>query len=606
MDVGDYGIIGDGRSAALVSSAGSIDWLCWPRFDSPSLFGALLDPKAGRWQIAPRERTGVTRRYLPSTNVLETRLETPAGELLLTDAMSVCAEEDLRERMMPEHEIVRIAECVAGEVDVELWLVPRPSYGRHHPRIAVTPLGARIETPVGLLVLRSEFPLELIGDELRGVVRLRAGQSVCSSLVYAGECPAVLPPLGEWTRATVARSADWWRGWAARMRYDGPCRDVVERSALALKLLVNAPSGAVIAAPTTSLPERPGGNLNWDYRFCWLRDASMTTRALLELGYFAEAHAFASWLLHATRLTQPGLNVLYDVFGNSPPRERTLGWLAGFGGAQPVRIGNAAAKQLQLDIYGEVIEAATRIKPSHERYDHETSRLLCALGRFVSKHWREPDEGIWEPRSGRRCHTHSRLLSWVALDRLVSAAQRGQLRGAQLDEWARIRDQIRRELMERAWNPKINSYAATLDGSDLDASLLRLSWYGFENPRSERMQRTFARVEETLGVGDLLYRYKSGESPGEATFGICAFWRAEHLALGGGTVGEAQATFERLCGYTNDLGLFAEEIDARTGAPVGNFPQAFTHVGLIGSALTLAARLHKERHQRPSQVEVHP
>lgn len=594
IPIRDYAVIGDCRTAALVSRDGSMDWLCWPRFDSPSIFGAILDDRAGRWRLAPAAPRSSTRWYIEGTNVLQTRFETPAGSAVVTDLMPVASERDKRALFLPDHEILRVVECERGEVDLLMRFEPRPDYARRRPRVRdAGALGVRIETPQGLLVLRTDMPLDGVDDGgVRATATLAAGQTAHASLTFADDWPAVLPPLGEWSRQAVARSVAWWRDWASRITYDGPARAAIVRSALALKLLAYAPSGAVVAAPTTSLPERIGGDLNWDYRFCWLRDASLTVRALFGLGCVEEADAFISWLLQTTRLTRPELRILYDVHGNQPGHERILGHFGGYQGSGPVRIGNAATGQLQLDVYGEVIDAVTHFVRTGGTFDRETERMLCAFGRYVCRHWHEPDEGIWEPRSGRGHNTHSRVLCWTALDRLLQLHAKGHLPGAPVAELERTRELVRRDVVERAWNADLGSYVARLDGDRLDASLLLLPWYGFEDARSDRMRRTYARIQEHLGAGDgLLYRYRTGESPGEGAFGICSFWGAEYLALGGGTPEEARTTLERLCGYANDVGLFAEEIDPRTGAALGNFPQAFTHVGLVNAALSLAERL---------------
>lgn len=592
--IGDYAVIGDGRSTALVGRDGSIDWLCWPRCDSPSLLGAILDPAAGRWRVAPVETFHATRRYLPDTNVLETRFETAAGTLMLTDLMPVADEDDKHRFLLPEREILRLIRCERGEVELELVFEPRPEYGLAARRLQPAGgLGVRLQTAAGLLTLRTDLPVTVEGDgAARARARLRAGETAHASLTFASEAPAVCPPLGEWSRTAVDRTVSWWRRWASQIRYDGPRREAVVRSALALKLMVYAPSGAVVAAPTTSLPERIGGPLNWDYRFCWLRDASLTVRALFGIGYPDEAHAFVDWLLQATRLTQPELRVLYDVHGNTPPPERLLDWLSGYRGSRPVRIGNAAKDQRQLDVYGEVIDAVTHFIREGGTLDRATERLLRDLGEYVCRHWDQPDEGIWEPRSGRADHTHSRVLCWAALDRLLQLHDQGHLRQAPAAKFRENRDLIRREVEGRAWSPTLGSYVAWLGGDDVDADLLLLPWYGFAEPESERMRGTYRRIRERLGAGDgLLYRYRTGESPGEGAFGICCFWAAEYLAMGGGTVDEARVLFERLCDYGNDVGLFGEEIDPETGSVLGNFPQAFTHVGLINAALTLAKRM---------------
>jgi GH15 family glucan-1,4-alpha-glucosidase len=602
LRIEDHAVIGNSRAAALVGRDGTIDWLCWPRFDSPSVFGSLLGESAGRWALAPTAPFTSAQRYVPETNVLETRFVTDSGMLLVTDLMPVASDVDRRRRLVPDHEILRIAACEGGEVEVETVFEPRPDYGRARPRLrAAGRLGLRAETPAGLLTLRADLPLRLEEPaRAAGRARLRAGEELHLSLTLADEWPAILPPLGASSREALARTIAWWRAWAARIRYRGPARDAVVRSALALKLLVFAPSGAVVAAATTSLPERIGGDLNWDYRYCWLRDAALTVRALLGLGFQEEADAFVSWVLHATRLTRPELRVLYDVYGRPTGRERTLEHLSGHRGARPVRIGNGAADQLQLDVYGEVVDAVALFVRSGGTLDRETQRVLAAFGEYVCRHWQQPDDGIWEPRSGRRHNTHSRVLCWTALDRLLDLHANGHLARLPAERFERARAAIRSEVEERAWNPAICSYASQLGGSELDASLLLLAWYGFEEARSERMRSTCRRIQERLGARDgLLYRYRAGESPGEGAFGICGFWGAEVLALGAGSAAEAQATFERLCRLANEVGLFAEEIDPETGAALGNFPQAFTHVGLINAALTLEQRLSGEEPRRP-------
>jgi GH15 family glucan-1,4-alpha-glucosidase len=351
-----------------------------------------------------------------------------------------------------------------------------------------------------------------------------------------------------------------------------------------------APSGALVAAPTTSLPEWLGGVRNWDYRYCWLRDASFTLRALSALCYDEEAKAFHGWVLHATRLTWPELQVLYDVFGEARLPERELGHLEGYAGSHPVRVGNDAHGQLQLDVYGEVVDVAARFVGVGGRLDRDTGRMLDGLGRTVCKRWREPDEGIWEGRSGRFHHTHSKALCWVALDRLTKMHEAGHLR-VSVDLFRANRDAIRAEIEARGYNERIRSYTRTFDGEEMDASLLTLPLYGYVEGTHPRMRSTCARIHEKLARGGLLYRYEAGTDdglpPGEGAFGICSFWAVECIARGG-NVGVATRAFERLLSYANDVGLFAEEIEPDTGTALGNFPQAFTHIGLINAALTLA------------------
>lgn len=596
----DHGFIGNCRAAALVSKRGTIDWLCWPRFDSPSIFGALLDEGAGHWSLQPVAPFTSSQRYLDGTNLLETRFSTQEGSAVLIDLMPVASEEEKRREFVPEHEILRVVRCEQGAIEMETLFRARPGYGLRTPRIRnAGPIGVRLHTEHGLLNLRADFPLSVSEGEVRGRKRLRAGEALHLSLVFVPDRLAVLPPLGEWSRRAIDRSARWWRSWLSTLDYEGPSREMVERSALALRLLVFAPSGAVVAAPTTSLPERVGADLNWDYRYCWLRDASLTARALLGLGFYAEAEAFVSWLLHSTRLTQPELRILYDVYGKRAPSEKELVDLQGYRNSKPVRIGNAAIKQVQLDVYGEVIDAVTHFVRSGGKLDRETEGMLTAFGEYVCKHWPEPDEGIWEPRWGKRYNTHSRVLCWLALDNLLALHHQGQLRRIPAERFAMNRALIRSEIEKRAWNPRLQSYVAELDGERVDASSLLLAWHGFEPASSERMRQTYARIRERLGAGDgLLYRYHLPEAKREGAFGICSFWGVEFLALGGGSIEEAAALFEKLCGYANELGLYAEEIDPATGEALGNFPQAFTHVGLINAALTLSKRMRGEEPHR--------
>jgi GH15 family glucan-1,4-alpha-glucosidase len=596
--IGEHAVLGDGRSAALVSREGTIDWLCWPRFDSPSFLCSLLDEKrGGALSARPTSEADARRRYLPDTNVLETTFVTDGGTLRVLDLMTVASEEEKGRDLTPEHEIVRELCCERGTVEVELRYEPRPCFGRRARISDRGSLGTFVDTGrEGVFVLRSEIPLAPGESGLVGRARLHASERRQVSLVHAWDGPAVLRPLGPPTRAAIESSIAWWRRWASRSTYRGPHRDEVVRSALVLKLLAFAPSGAIVAAPTTSLPERLGGALNWDYRYCWLRDAAFTARALFGLGYQEEAVSWVSWLVHTTRLTRPEIKILYDVYGERAPREREIG-LAGYRGSRPVRVGNGAISQLQLDVYGEVMDAATYLLRRGGDLDRDTEQMLEETAEYVLRHWRLPDEGIWEVRSGRFHHTHSRLLSWVALDRALALKGDGSLRHLDGDALTRERSAIRSEIETSAWNDRLGSYVRRLDGDELDASLLQIPWYGFEPASSDRMRLTFARIKERLGAGPgLYYRYQAtpDESPGEGAFALCSFWAAECLALGGGSLEEARAEFELVLPFANDVGLLGEEIDPTTGDALGNFPQAYTHVGLVNTALTLEERARGE------------
>jgi GH15 family glucan-1,4-alpha-glucosidase len=612
--IDDYGIIGDCRSTALVSRTGSIDWLCWPRFDSPSIFAAILDKqKGGYWSIQPSTPFRTERSYVADTNVLKTEFIADSGRATLTDFMPVAAEAFKRSILLPDHELVRTLICTEGEVTFEIAFHPRANYGARPVLIRpVKKLGLRIDVGRGAYWLRSNVALQPALDHASTTVYLKRGHELQFSLTYAEEAPAVLSALGETTHQAIARSIDWWQAWAARSRYEGPYREAVIRSALTLKLLTYSPSGAIAAAATTSLPERIGDSLNWDYRFCWLRDASLTIRAMLGLGYLEEAESFLTWVLHATRLTQPELRVLYTVFGQIAPRERELRQLSGYMDSRPVRIGNGARGQVQMDIYGEVIDATAQYAAHVGHFDRTTQKVLIGLGKYVAENWDRPDQGIWEPRSGPENHTHSRLMCWTALDRLLALAEKGILQGAPQALFSRERDRIKEQLHTRAWNDNLQTYVSVLggDANDMDSTLLRLAWYGFEHADSVRMKRTYDRVRARLSPTDsLLYRYP--RNPPEGAFGACGFWGVEHLAIGGGTLEQAHNAFRRLLTYQNDLGLLAEETDPGTASALGNFPQAFTHVGLISAALTIAEQERGQAHPaiqvgsdvKPSRVE---
>ncbi|MGH7480905.1 MAG: glycoside hydrolase family 15 protein [Longimicrobiales bacterium] len=586
--IADYALIGDCRSAALVSRDGSLDWLCRPRFDGPSVFGALVDAeRGGRFSVRPSAPTRCSRRYLPDSNVLETTFVTDGGVARLTDCMPVAGEPH---RLWAEHEVLRRLEGIEGRVAVEVVWDPRPGFGGVVPRIVDRgPLGLLCAYRSGVLVLRSDLPVQPVagGPGAYGSAVIDAGDRCYLSMTSAGQEPAVLPALGPAAAAKLAATDRWWRSWAGHCTYAGAHRDAVVRSALALKLLTFSPSGAVVAAPTTSLPERLGGERNWDYRYCWLRDASLLTRALHDLGYPAESEAFLGWLLHATRLTLPELQVLYSVYGETRLPERELAHLDGYACSRPVRIGNDAKDQLQLDVYGEVVDAAFQHTRRGGRLDRAGARMLVGLGKTVCRRWTEPDEGIWEIRAERRHHTLSKAMGWLALDRLLSMHEEGRLR-APVRDFEAAREAIRRAVETDGYSERLGSYVAVFGGDDVDASLLLLGLHGYADPGSPRMRGTHARILERLGVDGLLYRYRSpdGLRPGEGAFGICSFWSIEQHARQG-DLERATSAFEHLLSFANDVGLYAEEIEPGSGAALGNFPQAFTHAGLIGAALTL-------------------
>jgi GH15 family glucan-1,4-alpha-glucosidase len=592
--ISDYAVIGDCRSAGLISRHGSLDWLCWPQFDSPSVFAALLDAgKGGCFSLRPAGTFRTEQRYLPGTNVLETVFYTNSGSVALRDVMSVWSDEYKQDALVPEYEILREIEGLTGEVEMVIHYEPRPNYARQ----AVT-LGRRGQFGIwcragrAALVLYSDVPLGITSDKrsASSTITVAAGERRFLSLTWSDDGPAVIPPLGSTAHARFERSVEWWQKWSSRCTYKGPYREAVVRSLLALKLMCFAPSGAIIAAPTTSLPEKIGGVRNWDYRYCWLRDASYTVRALLELGYEEEAGAYCGWLLHATRLTWPKLQVVYDVFGKARLPEDELDHLEGYAGSRPVRIGNGAHDQIQLDVYGEVLDAISRLAKTPDFFDRDTVRFLNGLGGTVCEQWREPDAGIWESRSEPKHYTHSKVLCWVALDRLIELHETHGLQ-IDADRFLAEREAIRDAVERQGYNEELGSYAQVFDGEKLDASLLTLPWYGYIDGTHPRMMATLERIRERLGHDALIYRYDAdtndGFPSGEGAFGVCGFWAVDCQARCG-HIDEATGAFEQLIGYANDVGLYAEETDADSGAALGNFPQAFTHLGLINAALTLA------------------
>lgn len=603
--IGDYAIIGDCRTAALISRHGSVDWLCWPRFDASSVFARILDSRiGGHWQIAPTAAYTTQRSYIEDTAVLQTRFAGANGLVVITDLMPAFSERDKLKQLTPRFELLRLVRCEDGEVEMFCDYFPRPDYGRFSPRMEDRgELGFRFADGLGLYALRSEAKLQLAQGHVTGTFCLKAGESCLFTLGYDDEAPSVLPLLGESGRDKIEHSIHWWKQWSGENAYDGDYRSQVRRSAIALKLLAYAPSGAIIAAPTTSLPEKIGGGFNWDYRYCWLRDASLTARALFGLGYADEASSWVGWMLNATHQTQPHLRVMYDVFGGIDLHERELPHLEGYRGSRPVRVGNGARNQLQMDVYGEVVDAVAQFAYEGGEFDRDTQGLLVDIGRLVCKDWVLPDQGIWEPRIEPRHHTHSKVLCWTALDRLIDLHEKGKLKKIPRELFCESREKLRQQIELRAWNNTIHSYTREFNGHMVDSALLLLAWYGFQEASHPRMQATYERICEDLSPGrGLLFRHKADPFvEGEGAFGICSFWGAEYLALAG-RLQEARKVFEQLLQFTNDVGLYAEEIDPESGEPLGNFPQGFTHVGLINAALSIK-RAEEGRKELPHRED---
>ena len=593
MGIGDHAMLSDGRLAALVACDGSIDWLCLPEPHGPAVFWSLLDASAGGfWRIHALDTRRTERRYLPGTLSVETTFRCGGGVMRLTDECQVLDDTILT----PDFELTRTIECVEGEVDVRCEFVPRPDFGRRRARLhAVGARGLRADARRTDLLLLSELPLEVRRADGAAVAgaRLARGDVRRVGLGFTRDGPSVWPSVGDTAARRSAATRGWWRSWLEGHALPDFRRVAVERSLLTLKALTYPPTGAVVAAPTTSLPESPGGTRNWDYRYCWVRDAALIMRAMLNLGVRNDATAFFSWLLSATRLTRPGMRVLYDVYGRPGVAERELEHVAGYRGSRPVRVGNAAGRQLQLDTYGALLEAAWRYHREGGRLSRSAGRMLRGFVGFACDNWERPDHGIWEIRSDPRHHTLSKAMCWVAMDRGLRLAGEGIFR---LDE-ERIRRSMRvlREVIRRdGFNARLGTYVGTFGGDTVDASLLLLSLYGFEEADSQRMQGTIDCVYERLGRDGALYRYRGtedGVGGVEGRFGICGFWGVEAL-VGAGRLGEAHAAFDSLMSHSNDVGLFAEEIDVQSGQALGNFPQALTHVGVINAATTLA---HAER-----------
>ena len=583
-----YGLIGDMRTAALVGLDGAIDWCCLPRFDSGSVFAAILDPeRGGTWSIRPADAWKSTQRYVARTNVLETTFENGGGRVVLTDFMPV----DANGRPSGERpEIHRRVRCTRGVVEMRMVFMPRFDYASRSTRLE--PLaGGLIATDrtdqVVTLTSAQPFQWSLEYGTAVTSFQVERGRDRWIVLRYDDDdvYPVDLYESGEKLEVTTA----FWQRWSAGVHYTGPYRSMVKRSALALKLLTHAGSGAIIAAPTTSLPETLGGSRNWDYRFVWLRDAAFTLEALDAVGHHAEADQFMRFLKRVCR-HEGGkhLQIMYGIDGRRDLVERQLEHLSGYRNSRPVRIGNGAAGQLQLDVYGEVLETADRWR-RHHGMSEGTWRVLRPLVDWVAGHWRQPDSGIWEVRNGPFHFTHSKVMCWVALDRAARLADRGELPAAPAPRWRREADAIRAFVDTQCWSEALGSYTRTAGSGDVDASLLMLPLVEYPDPGGRRIGGIIDAVNRLLRNGDVVYRYhaEDGVPGGEGCFLNCSFWLAGALARCG-RVAEATALMDRLVGRANDVGLFAEEIDPATGAFLGNFPQALVHLALIDAAIAIS------------------
>jgi GH15 family glucan-1,4-alpha-glucosidase len=577
----DYALLANLQTASLVHRGGSIDWCCFPRFDSDAVFTAILGRREhGRWLIAPEAPAEPRRRYRGHSLVLETEWKTSEGRIRINDFMPPRGQ---------AAQIVRIIEGLSGRVSVRSELVLRFGYGRIVPSVRRLEDAQVATAGPDAIVLHTTAPISRENTTTVSTFEVGAGERVPFALTWFpshARVPAVVD-ADEALRQTEV----FWREWSSRCGYEGPYRDAVLQSLIVLKGLTYRPTGAIVAAPTTSLPESPGGERNWDYRYCWLRDATLTLLALVNSGYRAEASEWRDWLLRAAAGDPDQIQIMYGVGGERRLPEWVADWLPGFEGSRPVRIGNAAAEQTQLDVYGEVTDALYQARV------HNVGASLPAweLGRHVlgllEQRWREPDEGIWEVRGQRRHFTHSKVMAWAAFDRGIKLCEEFGREGP-LERWRAIRGEIHAQVCRHAWNHQLGSFTQFYGGSQLDASLLLLPQVGFLPPEDPRVRGTLAAVQSQLLAEGFLLRYRTeqtidGLPAGEGAFLPCSFWLVDALVLDG-RHDEATELFERLLGVRNDLGLLAEEYDPAEQRLLGNFPQAFSHIALVNSALTLA------------------
>ncbi|WP_437201041.1 glycoside hydrolase family 15 protein [Planctomicrobium sp. SH664] len=581
LRIEDYALIGDCQTAALVGNNGSLDWLCFPRFDSGACFAALLgSAQHGRWQLAPSEGIQkVQRRYRPGTLILETDFFTVSGQVRMTDFMPPRSDTPY---------VIRIIEGICGRVPMHFELIIRFDYGSIVPWVRYQPRGIRAVAGPDTIDCWSD--VELHGENLTTVANFTAVEGHRARFAIAWSPTHAPEPLEPDPEKLLTSAENWWKEWSGQCTYQGPWQDAVQRSLITLKSLTYAPTGGVVAAATTSLPEHVGGVRNWDYRYCWLRDATFTLYALIGGGYLEEARAWRQWLVNAVAGTPHQIQIMYGVAGERRLTEFELPWLPGYEGSRPIRVGNGAYNQHQLDVYGEVVDALHVARMAGLAPDDNAWRVERELVKFLEDDWRRPDEGIWEVRGPRRHFTHSKVMAWVALDRAVKAVELYGLSG-DAGKWRTLAQEIHDEVCTAGFKSEVNSFVQHYDSLEPDASLLMLPLVGFLPSTDPRIQGTLHYIEKRLVRHGFVDRYLTdseidGLPPGEGAFLLCTFWLADNLVLQG-RQDEATELFERLLSLRNDVGLLAEEYDPDVGRLVGNFPQAFSHIGLINTAKNL-------------------
>jgi GH15 family glucan-1,4-alpha-glucosidase len=595
LPIADHGIIGDLHSVALVGTDGTIDWYCCPTFDSPSVFAAILDrERGGYYRIAPVHGASTIKQlYFPETNVLITRFLSEDGVGELQGFMPIPRDGEERHR----HRLVRRVFCVRGEVRFRLEMRPRFDYGRAEHSAELHEHGVVFRSPQLCLALQMTTPIACDGRDVESEFTLRAGESVTFVLERVDPDYVPRPYSDEETRDAFERTIAYWRRWLQKCRYSGRWREMVHRSALTLKLLTFKPTGAIVAAPTASLPEQLGGERNWDYRYTWIRDAAFSLYALLRLGFTEEAQEFMAWLGARLRDRMTGesgpLQIMYGIDGRSELPEEILDHFEGYRGSAPVRIGNGAADQLQLDIYGELIDSIYLYNKYGEPISHDAWDDVRRIVDWLSENWDQADEGIWETRGGRQHFTYSRLMSWVAVERAIRVARQRGL-PADLVRWMATRDEIYEQIWARGWNEERGAFVQHYGSDVLDASNLLMPLVKFIGPTDPRWLSTLDAISKELVSDSLVYRYNVAAAPDglrgdEGTFSMCSFWYVEALARAG-RLEDARLAFEKMLTYSNHLGLFSEEIGP-SGEALGNFPQAFTHLSLISAAVNLDRRL---------------